>query len=225
MKQASMRQALSTPSRLDNPFATCWTRPGAIPFRFSGRCSIEMIKAKLGTQDGRGTIIGPHGSGKTTLLESLKPVLVAAGFDIHAILLRDAQRRLPRSFADQLGTCNSSSMIIVDGYEQLHLLARWRLCSQVRRRRAGLLVTSHCSTRIPELITLSPDRDLVEDLVGALCEKVSTPVTADDIAASHACHGSNVREIFFDLYDRHEQRRRGSHSVPTPSQRLTRPRS
>ena len=24
----------SVPSRHDNPFATCWTRPGAIPFRF-----------------------------------------------------------------------------------------------------------------------------------------------------------------------------------------------
>jgi len=37
---------------------------------------------------------------------------------------------------------------------------------------------------------------------------VSAEITAEDVAASHACHGSNVREIFFELYRRHERRRR-----------------
>jgi hypothetical protein len=44
--------------------------------------------------------------------------------------------------------------------------------------------------------------------VADLCTEVSTPVTQNDVAASHACHGSNVREIFFELYDRHERGRR-----------------
>jgi hypothetical protein len=46
---------------------------------------------------------------------------------------------------------------------------------------------------------------------------VSTTITRADIAASHACHGSNVREILFDLYDRHEAGRRKSNSVPAVS--------
>jgi hypothetical protein len=46
--------------------------------------------------------------------------------------------------------------------------------------------------------------------VGDLCSELSTTITRADIAASHACHGSNVREILFDLYDCHETGRRKS---------------
>jgi hypothetical protein len=42
---------------------------------------------------------------------------------------------------------------------------------------------------------------------------VSTPITDSDVAASHACHGSNVRELLFDLYDRHEQLRRAERTT------------
>jgi hypothetical protein len=33
-----------------------------------------------------------------------------------------------------------------------------------------------------------------------------TPITPGDVAAGYELHGDNVREILFDLYDRHEQR-------------------
>jgi hypothetical protein len=51
------------PSRHANPFATCWTRPGALPFRFTNRGTAEQLVAKLATQNWRGAIVGPHGSG------------------------------------------------------------------------------------------------------------------------------------------------------------------
>src|SRR4051794_29546436 len=86
------------PSRRDNPFATCWTRLGTIPFRFDKSQTAEQLVDKLLTQEWRGAIIGPHGSGKSTLLEALKPALIAAGRNILAISLRDGQRRLPRDF-------------------------------------------------------------------------------------------------------------------------------
>src|SRR4051812_2245101 len=224
MNDAGTISMTSPPSRLDNPFATCWTRPGALPFRFAGDVNADLLVAKLAAQNGWGAIIGPHGSGKSTLLESLKGALPARGYDVYAICLRTGQRTLPSAFAERLSACDSSSMIIIDGYEQLGPWERWRLHRRVRRQRTGLLVTSHQPTGIPELITLSPDRELVEELVRALCAQVSTAVTADDIAASHACHGSNVREIFFELYDRHEERGRGLHPLPMSSQRLTRSR-
>ena len=82
----------------DNPFATCWTRPGALPFRFNNGQSAEQLVAKLAAQQWHGAIVGPHGSGKSTLLEALKPAIVAAGRSIQAISLRDGQRRLPRDF-------------------------------------------------------------------------------------------------------------------------------
>ena len=72
----------------------------------------------------------------------------------------------------------------------------------------GLLVTSHTPTGIPTLIRLRPIEHLVEQAGRRFVRRVSTGITPADVAASHACHGSNVREIFFDLYDRHERLRR-----------------
>src|SRR5207244_3306778 len=84
------------PSRRDNPFATCWTRPGALPFRFADGENAERLIAKLAVQSWFGAIVGPHGSGKSTLLETLKPALVASGIYVTSISLHDGQRRLPR---------------------------------------------------------------------------------------------------------------------------------
>jgi energy-coupling factor transporter ATP-binding protein EcfA2 len=209
MPEPSLARSNYPPSRGLNPFATCWTRPGALPFRFNNGQSVKQLVAKLAAQKWRGAIIGPHGSGKSTLLESLKPAIVATGRSIQAISLRDGQRRLPSVY---LGTNagNSNTVIIIDGYEQLAWPARLRLWRHSRSTGTGLLVTSHTPVRIPMLIRLSPDRELVDRLVTDLCSELPTTITRADIAASHACHGSNVREIFFDLYDRHEERRRKS---------------
>ena len=209
MPSALTTRSIAPPSRGVNPFATCWTRPGALPYRFNDDQSIEQLVAKFVAQQWRGAIIGPHGSGKSTLLESLKPAIIAAGRNIQAISLRDGQRRIPRHFFASW-KCEANSVVIIDGYEQLGWPARLRLRLRCRSTGAGLLVTSHTPVCIPTLIRLSPDRQLVEQLVGDLCAEVSTTITRADIAASHACHGSNVREILFDLYDRHEEGRRNS---------------
>jgi energy-coupling factor transporter ATP-binding protein EcfA2 len=211
MSHASISLPLHSPSRRDNPFATCWTNPGALPFRFNNDQSIEQLVEKLAAQQWRGAIVGPHGSGKSTLLEALKPAIVATGRNIQAISLHDGQRRLPRHFFATWAS-ESNAVIIIDGYEQLGWPARLRLWFRCRTTGAGLLVTSHTPVRIPTLIRLSPDRQLVEQLVDDLCGEVSTTITRADIAASHACHGSNVREILFDLYDRHEVGRRETNS-------------
>jgi energy-coupling factor transporter ATP-binding protein EcfA2 len=216
MSHASISLSFHSPSRRDNPFATCWTRPGALPFRFNYDQNIDQLVEKLAAQHWRGAIIGPHGSGKSTLLEALKPAIVATGRCIQAISLHDGQRRLPRHFFATWAS-ESNAVIIIDGYEQLGWPARLRLSFRCRTTGAGLLVTSHTPVRIPTLIRLSPDEQLVEQLVGDLCAEVSTTITRADIAASHACHGSNVREILFDLYDRHEAGRREANSFPAVS--------
>jgi energy-coupling factor transporter ATP-binding protein EcfA2 len=219
------------PSRYDNPFATCWTRPGAIPFLFSaGQCADSLV-SKLAATSWWGAVVGPHGSGKSTLLETLKPALVAKGRRLVTISLHDREHRLPSGFVRAIGNekwaggepsnpsicrdfaATSSAevgqpLIIIDGFDQLAWLERFRLMRHCRRGGAGLLVTVHREIGIPALIHVAPDRHLIEQLVADLCAKVSTPMSAIDVTASHACHGSNVREIFFDLYDRFERRRR-----------------
>jgi hypothetical protein len=194
------------PSRNANPFATCWTRPGAIPFRFEEGESAQRLVEKLAAQNWWGAIVGPHGCGKSTLLETLKPAICGAGMNVLPITLQKAQRRLPLDFLAKI--CRPSTVVIVDGYEQLGWFARIQLHWRCRRAGCGLLVTTHSPARIPLLIRLAPDERLVQQIVADLTSKVSTQVTPADVAASHACHGSNVREILFDLYDRHESRRR-----------------
>jgi hypothetical protein len=200
------------PSRHNNPFATCWTRPGALVFRFPPGESIEQLVAKLKARNWRGAIVGPHGSGKSTLLESLKPALAATRRQVHAASLHDGQRRLPEDIWCFLREISPpfSHVLIVDGYEQLGFIERLRLSWQCGLAEVGLLITSHAPTRIPILVELDPSLQLIEQLVAELTAKVSSDITRADVAASHACHGSNVREILFDLYDRHETRRRAA---------------
>jgi hypothetical protein len=224
---SALAPRMAIPSRHDNPFATCWIKPGAIPFRFDENQSAESLVVNLASHSWQGAIIGPHGSGKSTLLESLKPALRTARCRILSTKTRYDQRRLPSEFWNQLHEatarlkcdwpCASAATLpadnmrvlaVIDGFEQLAWLERTRIQRFCRRHGIGLLVTSHRSLGLPTLIRLSPDRTIIDRLVADLCEEVSTGVTAADVAESHACHGSNVREIFFDLYNRHERRRR-----------------
>lgn len=214
-----------TPSRRSNPFATCWTRPGALPFHFTEGQSARQMIAQLDASRWFGQIIGPHGSGKSSLLAALVPEIVAAG--------RQAIRLSARAgnvFAAAPPATGSAShfdrpmsaspiqspsqafpamsgliLVVIDGFEQLGWWRQRQWKATCRRRRAGLLVTSHNSCGLPTLVRLEPDRRLVERLVGDLCTQVSTGVTEADVAASFSRHGANVREILFDLYDRHER--------------------
>jgi hypothetical protein len=207
---------LSAPSRHDNPFATCWTRPGAVPFHFPLGNSADQLIEKLRAENWCGEIIGPHGSGKSTLLEALQPKLRAACQEVYQITLRHGQRRLPYSeiplpWINQVFKVAQKSnfrtnmptgyLLIIDGYEQLGWTARWRLKRWCRRASVGLLVTAHRPTGLPTLIQLAPDRRLIEQLVAHLCANIPSAISPMDIAASHACHGVNVREVLFDLYD------------------------
>src|SRR6187431_1540669 len=90
------------PSRRDNPFATCWIRPGAIPYRFAKGESAQQLVDLLAGRNWRGAIVGAHGSGKSTLLETLKPAITAMGRHVVEVSLHDGQRRVPNSAWDKL---------------------------------------------------------------------------------------------------------------------------
>jgi uncharacterized MnhB-related membrane protein len=191
------------PCRHSNPFATCWTRPGAISFRFVDGESIESLVARLHAADGWGEIVGPHGSGKSTLLAAIEPELAAVGWDVARITLRDGQRYLPRWWL-QAALSKKRPLVMIDGYEQLSWLSRALVKWRCHNAAAGLLVTSHEPTRPQTLYRTRVDAELAQSLVSTLTAERFSPITAADVAASHACHGSNLRELFFALYDRHE---------------------
>ncbi|MCI0492713.1 MAG: hypothetical protein L0Z07_07235, partial [Planctomycetes bacterium] len=164
------------PSRHTNPFATCWTYPGALPFHFADGQTAEQLVARLASQSWRGAILGPHGSGKSTLLASLIPLLEATGICVISITPRKGQRQLPSGLIASLGKARAEDrfltpdaagaapprcvvgsqcphqILVIDGYEQLAWLDRWRMKCHCRRLEVGLLITSHTAGGLPTLI-------------------------------------------------------------------------
>ncbi len=71
--------ASDQPPAADNPFSTCRTRPGAIPYVFPPGQSAAALIERMRESGWRGQIVGPHGSGKSALLATLAPAIEASG--------------------------------------------------------------------------------------------------------------------------------------------------
>jgi hypothetical protein len=189
----------------ENPFASRFTRPGALPFLFSPGDSAEAIVARFTAKGRRGAIVGQHGSGKSTLLEALLPHF-SLEIRLRLFSLHDGERRLPRGFA---GGLDSNCLLIIDGYEQLGLLGRGEVRRAVRRSGAGLLVTSHRPIRgLSTLVETAVSVELAMALVEQLAPDAHAwPISAADVRRQFDVHAGNLREVFFGLYDLYELRR------------------
>jgi hypothetical protein len=182
------------PTRQSNPFATCWTRPGALGFLPSDNASVERCIELLEANNWRGQILGPHGVGKSTLLRSIGEELVQRNTPVAWLRAGRDSDRLPPSAGE--------AVLLIDSYESL---PRWRRWQWWRRR---LVVTSHQSAGLPTLATLSPTLGDAVRLFERLTADRPTPVLPRDLARSFAESRGNVREVWFDLYDLHERRTR-----------------
>ncbi|NUQ65687.1 MAG: hypothetical protein HUU20_24720 [Pirellulales bacterium] len=189
----------------DNPFSARHVRPGAIPYRFPPGESSETLLARLGQAGWRGQIVGPHGSGKSTLVAALLPLVEQAGVPAVLVELHDGQRTLPVDL--QRTRLAPRTLVVVDGYEQLSILSRARLCWCCRRKRLGLLVTTHRPVRLPVLFETRTGPDLANRLVRELLAGEAEFVEPEEVSRRLEEHGGNLREVLFDLYDLYEQRR------------------
>lgn len=191
-----------------NPFSTRFVRPGAMAYFFSDDVSLERIVARLRDNNGWGQILGPHGTGKSTLLQAITPQLAAAGKQIELFTLHQGQPRLdvePR----RIRNWNERTQIIVDGYEQLSWWHRWRLVRECRKRRAGLLVTTHRDLGLPTLFETRGSLETTQLIASRLLGDETHLISSQDVAAAFHQNRSNVRETLFALYDLYEVRRRG----------------
>jgi energy-coupling factor transporter ATP-binding protein EcfA2 len=192
---------MDIPQRRDNPFATCWTRPSGVGYRFALGHSAEGLVEQLTRQRWVGQIVGPHGSGKSTLLRSLAPVIAATGRAISHWTVGDGFSALRNSF-------RPNGVVLLDGWEQLSVWRRVWLHILRRFQRCGLVVTTHSPAALPLLMELQPSVSDTLRLFNELTAHAEPLVTSDDVVASyHRCRG-NVREVWFELYDVYELRRR-----------------
>lgn len=187
-----------------NPFSTRAVRPGAIDYRFPPGESPDTLLTRLQDNHWWGEIVGPHGSGKSTLIETLRQPLLDAGRSIRQFTLTAGQRRLPMEAGDR-SHWDDQTQVIVDGFEQLGWWQRRSLQRACRRRGCGLLITAHASFGFPAVFHPTTSVDLTEQLVAALLsDRAAEHVSAAEIKDTFRRHAGNMREIFFDLYDRYE---------------------
>ena len=184
----------------ENPFSTKFVRPGALPYQLRQGQDLETLLARFESIGRAGQIVGPHGSGKSTLLADMIRLWEERLERVVLIELHDDQRRLPIRFSE---FCDSEAptLIAVDGYEQLGHGSRNSLRRFCRRHGIGLVVTTHQSMDIPDLVRCMPGLALVEDLVRQLLQGEAECISSDDIRRAFHRHGGNIREVLFEMYD------------------------
>lgn len=203
MNCTSLPPNFATDGRPGNPFATRYTRPGAIPplDRLGRPLDLEALIARL---DGLGAaaLEAPHGHGKSTLLIALAAALGGAGRPVTMVRVRGWQNACVAYRA--VVAAPRRTAVFIDGWEQLGFLAA-PLRAVARLLRRTLLVTSHRPTGLPVLRACETTPNLLRAIVARLPDR-GGPVDEADIATAFERHGGNLRESLYDLYDRAERR-------------------
>ena len=198
--------------RPENPFSSRFTKPGVLPFLTPAgfanpQLELSHLLAHLGyvleTARPRLAIIGPHGTGKTTLIRC-----VQAGLSQHfkgqivETTLRLGQKQV--DLWSKVKTLDATSLLIVDGYEQLGWLGRTRLSLSQRSRSFGLLVTSHQPpVGFSVIATTKPDKQVAKRLTEFLLRDIkdSRFLPENEFQRCWQDSKGNMRTLWAKLYD------------------------
>jgi ABC-type cobalamin/Fe3+-siderophores transport system ATPase subunit len=165
-----------------------------------------------------GQIVGPHGSGKSTLLAQLRSSLAQRNRDVIHLELHENQHKLPAGFFAS-NDWQARTQLVIDGYEQLGRLSRWRIKRHCRSQHCGLLVTTHVDLGLPTIFTTQTQPETAQRLIAQLLKQQGQgslmgeglmdegPYAPDQIAAALQRHQGNLREVLFELYDLYESNR------------------
>lgn len=193
-----------------NPFSTSRIRPGAIPFRFGdGEDDVDRLIERFMADNRLGQIVGPHGSGKSTLLALLREHFERQGQEIVHVELHDGSRQLAigREVWRAIKRNAGRTFLMIDGFEQLGRLTRWSVVYAARRRKFGLLITSHdkSSAAIPVLYQTKIDRLVAKRLIEELTVDYPFAVEPSDLDDLIVRHQEDFRAVLFELYDWYEE--------------------
>ena len=188
-----------------NPFSTRYVRPGAMHYDFTDGTTAAGLVERLAANNWQGQIVGEHGSGKSTLLAELMPVIRAQGRMPTLIALHDGQRRLPVDLKT-VSDLDSKGVLVIDGYEQLGVLARFAVRRFCQRSQCGLLATAHKPLWLPQIYRTTGSLAFVQKLVDRLLVGDRITISSAEVAAIFQSQNGNVRDVLFDLYDLYEER-------------------
>jgi hypothetical protein len=200
------REATGEPA--SNPFATRFIRPGSIAYCFPAGISAETVVDQLAALRWCGAILGPHGSGKSSLLVALKPALAARGRQIVQQQLQGGEWSL-RWAELRSDRWNSTTQVVIDGFEQLNSWQRLLLRARCRLSGAGLLVTAHRPVGIEPVYATKPSAELAQAVVRQLLPPADQHIGPADVATVFDQHQGNIRETLLALFDVYRAR---SHS-------------
>jgi len=186
-----------------NPFATRYTRPGALPpLDAEGRpLDIRPLVATISRRGGLG-IEGPHGTGKSTILAAIVEELTVARRLAGSWRLR--RRRDAWMVLRALTEAGPGTVVCLDGWEQLGAAAGPARVLALARG-VALVVTSHRPTRLPLVVRTASSARLLARIVAQLPDHGGI-IRPDDLADALVRQDGNVREALLDLYDRFERR-------------------
>lgn len=220
-----------------NPFGSRFTRPGALPFLWSdlqllsqtsGDAEQQATQATQEAQDiidqrlnrlvqsllatARGSIIGPHGSGKSTLLTHLLDRLRAVDptVVIHAVTLHAGEpaTELKAILQQADATAGASTLLVIDGFEQLPWWGRWQLLRRVQRLQWRLLITAHHNIRgFTTLFTTIPEPEIASQLFALLLAdfpEIGRKMEGEFMPA-WTKSGGDFRQLWSAMYDRFEE--------------------
>jgi hypothetical protein len=201
----------------ENPFASRFVRPGALPFLSpdggAGQ-DVDRIIGRLASFAWRGAIVGPHGSGKSTLIAELSAELYRREFDVQQVGAGNSLGSTLQLPTPHPATARKS-ILLVDGFDGLSPWRRWLVRRRCRRGGGGLIVTGHaqglCNLSylgLPMLVQTFTNAKLAERIVASLAGATYAAVVHDKVCESLARHGGNLREVLFDLYDLYERQAR-----------------
>jgi energy-coupling factor transporter ATP-binding protein EcfA2 len=193
-----------------NPFSTRFVQPGAVHYFFLDGRTLEDLRDQFIANRGYGQIVGPHGSGKSTLLESLIPLL--SNWTIRRFRFTTQNRTVP---AELWLPTSSSSLLVIDGFEQLNLWTRWQIRRHCRKQGESLLVTAHRGVGLPNLFRAEVSAEIAQAVIQKLVPDELTRralLQEYDLAKRLKDHHGSLREVLFELYDRWESLQRSSSS-------------
>lgn len=203
---STLRPWFVSDARPGNPFASRYTRPGAVvPLDCRARpIDLDCLIGRLGRL-GAAAIAGPHGHGKSTLLLAVADKLAAAGTPV--TLVRVRRRRDARGVAGAIAAAPRGAAVLVDGWEGLGWLGG-PLAVAARCLGRTLLVTTHRAVGLPVLWRCRTSLAVLRGIVARLPDHGGS-ITAADLDAAYRRHGGNLRDSLSDLYDRVERRAAG----------------